>query len=211
MNTDSQFYDRSHSQLSSDVSNGMAQHTNELTAAMDMEKHDNQGHKEADRFELLSAYLDGEVTASERRQVEEWLATDDSVQCLYQRLLKLRQGVKSMPIPAYQNSPEVTFQQVWKRLRNRTQLSWLVGGVAVAACVIGSISGLIPGNTTKLELVQQKIQPIAVTTQPVIPASPLMVALNNPVIEIPKTAIASPITPIDESKTLEKDTELDIN
>lgn len=212
MNTDSQFYDRSHSQPSSDVSNGMAQHTNELTGAMDMEKHDNQGHKEADRFELLSAYLDGEVTASERRQVEEWLANDDSVQCLYQRLLKLRQGVKSMPIPVSQLSPEVTFQQVWKRLRSRTQLSWLVGGAAVAACVIGSISGLIPGNTTKLQLAQQKIQPIAATTQPAAPASPLMVALNNPVIEIPKTAVASPITPVnDESKTLEKDTELDIN
>jgi negative regulator of sigma E activity len=220
MNTESQFYDRSHSQLSSDLSNGMAQHPNELTGAMDMdmdmdmdmEKHDNQGYKEVDdRFELLSAYLDCEVTASERRQVEEWLATDDSVQYLYKQLLKLRQGVKSIPIPASQNSPEVTFRQVWKRLRSRTQLSWLVGGVAVAACVIGSISGLIPGNTTKLQLVQQKIQPIAVTTQLAVPASPLMVALNNPVIEIPKTAIASPITPIDESKTLEKDTELEIN
>jgi hypothetical protein len=88
----------------------------------------------------------------------------------------------------------------------------MVGGAAVAACVFGSISGLIPGNTTKLQLAQQKIQPIAVTTQPAVPASPLMVALNNPVIEIPKTAVASPIIPVnDESKTLEKDTELDIN
>jgi len=38
---------------------------------MDMEKRD--------CFELLSAYLDGEVTATERRQVEEWLSTDASI------------------------------------------------------------------------------------------------------------------------------------
>lgn len=29
-----------------------------------------------DRFELLSAYLDGEVTSSERHQVEDWLRSD---------------------------------------------------------------------------------------------------------------------------------------
>jgi anti-sigma factor RsiW len=33
-----------------------------------------------ERFELLSAYLDGEVTASERKQVEAWLATDRAFQ-----------------------------------------------------------------------------------------------------------------------------------
>lgn len=33
--------------------------------ARDMEKRD--------RFELLSAYLDGEVSATERKQVEDWL------------------------------------------------------------------------------------------------------------------------------------------
>jgi hypothetical protein len=36
-----------------------------------------------DRFELLSAYIDGEVTAAERKQVEEWLATDPTVQQLH--------------------------------------------------------------------------------------------------------------------------------
>ena len=36
-----------------------------------------------DRFELLSAYIDGEVTAAERGQIEQWLTTDPEVQCLY--------------------------------------------------------------------------------------------------------------------------------
>jgi hypothetical protein len=78
MTTDSQFYDRSPLQLPQDLSDGMAKHTNESTGLMDMVKRD--------RFELLSAYLDGEVTATERKQVEEWLANDASVQCLYARL-----------------------------------------------------------------------------------------------------------------------------
>jgi len=37
-----------------------------------------------DRFELLSAYLDGEVTAAQRQQVEDWLGNDPEVQ-LYAR------------------------------------------------------------------------------------------------------------------------------
>jgi negative regulator of sigma E activity len=211
MNTDSQFDDRSPSQLHSDEANGMAKYTNESTGTKDMEKRDCLQRNEADRFELLSAYLDGEVTAAERRQVEEWLDTDESVKCLYARLLKLRQGVKAIPVPASAQSPEVTFQQVWKRIRHRYQLGWMFGGAAVAACVIGTLSGFIPGNTSKLQFAQQKIQPIAVTTQPKTPVSPLMVALNNPVIEIPKTAVAVPKKPTNQSKNLKEDTGLDIN
>ncbi|MBD0304486.1 MAG: transcriptional regulator, partial [Tolypothrix sp. T3-bin4] len=47
MTTDSQFYDRSPLQLPQDLSDGMANHTNESTGLMDMVKRD--------RFELLSA------------------------------------------------------------------------------------------------------------------------------------------------------------
>jgi hypothetical protein len=211
MNTDSQFDDRSPSQLPKDLTNGMAKYTNESTGTKDMEKLDFIKHNEADRFELLSAYLDGELTAAERKQVEQWLLTDESVKSLYARLLKLRQGVKTMPIPASEHLPEATFQAVWKRVSYRYQLGWMFGGAAVAACMIGSISGLIPGNAFKFQLAQQKIQPITTKTQPAFPSSPLMVALNNPVIEIPKTAVASPRKPFTESKTLKKDRELDIN
>ena len=41
-------------------------------------------------FELLSAYLDGEVTATERKQVEEWLSTDTDIKfLLYNNLANL--------------------------------------------------------------------------------------------------------------------------
>ena len=205
MTTDSQFYDRSRWQISQDLADGMAKHTNESTGAMeDMVKRD--------RFELLSAYLDGEVTAAERRQVEEWLANDASVKCLYARLLKLRQGLQAMPVPAPEQPLEKTVQHVMARLRRRSQLAWAFGGAAVAACVIGSLAGIIPGGDTKpLQMAQQRIEPIQQTPEPAaVEGSPLMVALNNPVVEIPK-AVTSPTKPNHHHKPKQGDWQQNIN
>ncbi|MBD2386530.1 anti-sigma factor family protein [Cylindrospermum sp. FACHB-282] len=205
MTTDSQFHDRSHLQLPRDFPDGMAKYTNESTGTIDMVKRD--------RFELLSAYLDGEVTSAERRQVEEWLAKDASVQCLYARLLKLRQSLRTMPVPPPQQSPETIFQQVWVRLRRRSQLAWMFGGAAIAACAIGAVTGLLPSTESRtLQLAQQPhIEPKTATTKPVVPVSPLMVALNNPVIEIPKTAVASPQKPVNQVQPQQQSTQKDIN
>ena len=203
MTTDSQFYDRSPLQLPQDLSDGMAKHTNESTGLMDMVKRD--------RFELLSAYLDGEVTAPERRQVEEWLANDASVQCLYARLLKLRQGLRTLPVPTAQQSPEATVQLL-KRLRRRSRLNWMVGGAAIAACVIGAVSGLVSGGSSPPQLAQRpEIEPIQTSSASMVPLSPLMVGLNNPVIEIPKAAVASPENPIYPVQPQRHDSKQDIN
>lgn len=204
MTTDSQFYDRSPLQLPHDLSDGMANHTNESTGLMDMVKRD--------RFELLSAYLDGEVIAPERRQVEEWLANDASVQCLYARLLKLRQGLRTLPVPAAQQSPEATVQQVLTRLRRRSRLNWMAGSAAVAACVIGAVSGLVPIGSRAPQLAQRpQTEPIQTSSASIIPPSPLMVGLNNPVIEIPKAALASPENPIYPLQPQGDDSKQEIN
>jgi hypothetical protein len=55
-----------------------------------MSQHRDLDVTKRDRFELLSAYLDGEVSPEERRLVTTWLADDPETQCLYQRLLHLR-------------------------------------------------------------------------------------------------------------------------
>ncbi|HLP88937.1 MAG TPA: transcriptional regulator [Nostocaceae cyanobacterium] len=144
-----------------------------------------------DRFELLSAYLDGEVTAGERKQVEEWLATDPAVKDLYFRLLKLRSGMRTMPVAAPQ-SPEKVLQQVQERLQRRSRLAWILGG-AIAACAIGSITNLIPTSSRNLQFAQNSItSPKPEATAKQASTSPLMVAINNPVIEIPKTAVSNP-------------------
>jgi anti-sigma factor RsiW len=142
---------------------------------MDMEKRD--------CFELLSAYLDGEVTATERRQVEEWLSTDASIKCLYRRLLNIRQGLHNIPVPSTGESSETTINQVLERVNYRYRLIWVFSGAAAAACIVGAVSGLFPSPSRMLQ--------IATTEQRELTTSPLRVALNNPVIEIPKTAVAT--------------------
>jgi len=189
MTTDSQFSDRSDLQANKDLQIQGVKQTNESTGAMDMVKRD--------RFELLSAYLDGEVTAAERKQVEQWLANDASVQVLYARLLKLRQGVRNIPVPQPIQPIEETVQQVMASLRRRSRLALVCGGTAVAACVISALSGWLPGGDSSITQMAYKpsIQPTQQTPTPVA-ASPLMVAINTPVFPIPKTAEASPAHPV---------------
>ncbi|MDB9460137.1 zf-HC2 domain-containing protein, partial [Dolichospermum circinale CS-545/17] len=141
-------------------------------------------------FELLSAYLDGEVTASERKQVEEWLSTDDSFKCLYKRLLNLRKGLQNIPVPPTNQSSETTIEQVLKRVKRPYDLAWIFGGAALAACILGTVSTLFPGNSSRILQMAETTELTPAVTQPAISDSSLMVALNKPVMEIPKTAIA---------------------
>lgn len=139
--------------------------------------------QQRDRFELLSAYLDGEVTATERTRVQELLATDADMQRLHARLLKLRQGLHKLPVPSAEATPQETAQQVFARLdRRRTQRTVFWGGAAIAAMVVSAFSGIIPGTRS---LVPQ----IAVLPKP---EPPLMISLNQPVIDIPKAPVALP-------------------
>ena len=190
MTTDSQFDDRSHLQFYMDLPDGKDMHTNESTGTMDMVKRD--------RFELLSAYLDGEVTAAERRQVEEWLADDPTVLCLYKRLLKLRQGMRTLPMPLPRQPVAQTVENVLTSSRRRSKITWMYGSAAVAACVISAVSSLIQNGESRVPNLAQKqsAQPIQqAQSSPSAPvwASPLMVAINNPVVPIPKTAKVSPV------------------
>lgn len=184
MTTDSQFNDSCPKQLPRELPNEMAKHTNKATGAMDMVKRD--------RFELLSAYLDGEVTAAERRQVEDWLANDVAVQRLYNRLLKLRQALRTMPVPTAQTPPETTADQVFARINRRSRIKWAFGGAAVAACVIGALSSWVLNRESGITQLAQQTQPQP--TQATTNSQPLpMIALNHPVMAIPnKAAVSSP-------------------
>ncbi len=186
MTTDSQFDDRSHLQFHLDFLDGKDKHTHESTGAMDMVKRD--------RFELLSAYLDGEVTAAERRQVEEWLAHDPTIQRLYTRLLKLRQGLRTMPVQQPQQPVAETVQQVLVRSHRRSRIAWASGGAAIAACAIGAFLTLLPNGKSQMpQLAQKQSTPPTEQLQSPSPppVSPLMIAINNSVVPIPKAAESS--------------------
>ncbi|MDJ0737162.1 MAG: zf-HC2 domain-containing protein [Nostocaceae cyanobacterium] len=180
MTTGYQFDDHSHSQAHKHEPERDSKHTNESTGSMDRSK--------CDRFELLSAYLDGEVTAAERRQVEEWLAKDLTTQQLYARLLKIRQGLRTLPVPE-QQTPEETTGQVLARIRRRTRMVVLGGGAAIAACAIGALSGLLPGGLSPMPQLAQK--PATQQNQSQAQSEPdftkmVAITLNDPVIRIPK-------------------------
>ncbi len=140
-----------------------------------------------DRFELLSAYVDGEVTAAERKQVEEWLATDPTVQQLHSRLMKLRQAFRAMPSPAPVQPVEKTVEQVMAKLDRRPNLRLVWGGgAAIAAAVIGAVSLLAFRPSEQLARVEPKPAPIAVPapqqTAENSDADGLLVALDKPVL-----------------------------
>lgn len=138
-----------------------------------------------DRFELISAYIDGEVTAAERYQVQEWLATDANSQRLHSRLMKLRQGLNQLPVPATQVTAQETANQVFTRIdRRRLRNTMVWGGAAIAAMFVSAFSGMLPGSQLMPRFAQTPVTEEA--------AEPLMIAVNRPVIQIPKAKSASP-------------------
>jgi hypothetical protein len=134
-----------------------------------------------DRFELLSAYLDGEVTAAERHQVEDWLEHDPTVQCLYARLLKLRQGMRTTPLPSTEIPVERTVERKPKLI-----LAW--GGAAIAAIFIGFLSELTPINSPITN--QMAEFPASDPASDIVDSQALMLALDRPLVEIPKASVS---------------------
>ncbi|MGF1537685.1 MAG: anti-sigma factor family protein [Elainellaceae cyanobacterium] len=106
-----------------------------------------------DRFELLSAFLDGEVTPAEREQVLALLEHDQTMQCLYARLIKLRRGLQSMPVPTSSQTVEDILTKVQARTERRprrTAAAW--GGMAIAALFVSAIMGslALPGAINQI-------------------------------------------------------------
>jgi anti-sigma factor RsiW len=138
------------------------------------------------RFELLSAYLDGEVTAAERKQVQEWLDTDPQTQKLYTRLLRLHQELDNLPVPPVSPSSVQLSEQVFGHIdrdrRSKRLLIW--GGAAIAAVVVGALSNLFLGNNAPVpQIAETPLAPIEEDSEQ------LTIALNHPIVEIPAAAI----------------------
>lgn len=139
------------------------------------------------RFELLSAYLDGEVTPAERKQVQQWLDNDPQIQKLYTRLLRLRQDIDNLPIPtanpATTQLSEQVFQSIDRQQRSKKRIFW--GGAAIAAMVIGAFSSLFLGHHSPIPQIAGR-DPLAPIKED---AEPLAIALNRPIVKIPAAAL----------------------
>lgn len=151
-----------------------------------------------DRFELLSAYLDGEVTAAERQQVEEWLVNDVTVQKLHARLMTLRQGFRSLPVPQPSQPIEQTVEKVLAQVERRPKLSLVWGGTAIAALFVGAVTMISPmGSPPAPQMATKTSQPAVSGSQPSVASvesDGLLVALDQPVLAIPKEAMTPKAT-----------------
>jgi anti-sigma factor RsiW len=130
-----------------------------------------------ERFELLSAYLDGEVTPSERQQVEALLANDSAFQHQYRQMQQIHHALPRMMVPSSQSAQDLSAGVFGKidRQRNR-KLSWMGGGALAATLVatLAGIGGLFGDNNPQLQFANKLKTP-----------APLMVALNDPILAMP--------------------------
>jgi anti-sigma factor RsiW len=140
-----------------------------------------------ERFELLSAYLDNEVSREEKLLVEQWLSTDENFRRLHQQQLRLRQMLIDLPVPktspkAAKASTELTIDRVMAEIDRRSQRrKWAWGGIGLAAAavvaVVGSVFTLNP--SPQFSPVSNQFKPAQ--------EEPLILAMEKPIVPIPKS------------------------
>jgi anti-sigma factor RsiW len=154
---------------------------------------------DADYFELLSAYIDGEATPEERRRVNQWLDNDPEVKSLYLHLLRIRQNLQQMPVPQSSKSTAETVEQFFWLLDQRRRRTMLkMGGGAIAALFMAALSGLVPGVPSVTQL--------AKFSDSKVESQQLMIALNRPIVPIPKAAVAVPLDQLQYPLSADDDT-----
>lgn len=131
-----------------------------------------------ERFELLSAYLDGEVTANERRQVQEWLDTDPEVQKWYRQLTRLQHSVQAVPTPVSQPSEQLSAQVFQKLDRKKNQRLLTLGGAVVMAIAAGFVVHLSGGRSVTHQMAQNQ------SAMSQAEDEALVIALNRPVFDL---------------------------
>jgi anti-sigma factor RsiW len=128
-----------------------------------------------ERFELISAYLDDEVSPTERKQVQQWLDEDPAARALYHELRQLNQGLLSMPMPEPSRSVEDLMLGIAIAEQRRGRFRWAMwGGGAIAAVAIGALSWFAPSGLNPR---------LAEVTEP--ESDKLMIAVSQPAVNIP--------------------------
>ena len=157
-----------------------------------------------DQFDLLSTYMDGEASAAERKQVEQWLTTDREFRSMYHRLLSLQRGFQALPTPPSFVSAEQTVEQVMARVNRRSKLILWGLGTATAAAMVSAVTSLFSGGTLIPEIAgptgsgrnptaavinrqPTQLSPVqpSPSVQPSLEPSALMIALDRPPVDIP--------------------------
>ncbi len=152
------------------------------------------------QYELLSAYLDGELKATERRQVESWLDSDPKVKQCYHQLIKLRSQWQAMPIPATHSATPELAQAVFSKINRRTRRRVAWGGTAIAALFLATVSSVTNGSLLRMPQFAFKsyddVEPLKIAlNEPIVPIvnpEAASITVNQPIIPIPKAAVSIP-------------------
>ncbi len=133
-----------------------------------------------ERFELLSAYIDGEVTPQEKTQVQAWIDNDPEFKQVYLGLIRLQVALPQMPVPPSISAEQLS-QQVFDRLdcETRWRRLWFWGSVTAAAVVVAACSSILV-KPMDPSLQQANLDPHLA----VMEADPLMIAINEPMFEV---------------------------
>lgn len=137
--------------------------------------------EDLDGFELLSAYLDNELTPAECKEVQRRLDEQPEFQKTYARLLHLQSQVQHLTAPSVNLSTEdlshKIFQKIDSRQRRRKVAVW---GGAIAAALITLVSSTVPTNSA-----------FKLAKSPTESSIMLAVAIDKPAVKIPKAAVAN--------------------
>jgi hypothetical protein len=123
----------------------------------------------AEQFELLSAYLDDEVTPAERATVNQWLANDPAVRQLYANLTSVQTHTRRIPVPRSATSEEI-LSGVMQRLDRRRRRFWWVSGSAIAATITAVLTSLVGSVNAPAPQLASHRSPLSVATS--LPESP---------------------------------------
>lgn len=139
-----------------------------------------------DCFELVSAYIDGELTAPERNRVQTWLDQDPEVKQLYTQLLTLQSQMQnSWAPPSDTSASEVSlkvFREIDRTCHRQRRLMWGTG--VLAASIFAALSGIVPGIAPFSFKMANLDSPNPAKSEPVM----LAVTVNEPAVNIPKAA-----------------------
>jgi anti-sigma factor RsiW len=143
-----------------------------------------------ERFDLLSAYIDGEVSETEEQLVETWLSDDPDFRLVYQQQLKLRQLLIDLPAPIPVNSSaRVETDRMVNRVmaeieRRSLRRKWKLAGLGVSvAAIVGVFSSMFTFNSSP------QFSPVANSVKPaaVVKEEPILIAMEEPLVPLPKS------------------------
>ena len=143
-----------------------------------------------ERFQLLSAYIDGEVSETEEQLVETWLSDDPNFRLLYQQQLKLRQLLIELPVPIPVNSStrvetDRMVNRVMAEIDRRSQRrKWKLAGLGISvAAIVGVFGSMFTFNSSP------QFSPVANSVKPtaVVKEEPVLIAMEEPLVPLPKS------------------------